>query len=355
MSKQVMTYAEGINLAMHQCMTLSDDVICYGLGVDDPKAIFGTTAGLVEKFGSSRVFDMPTAENGMLGVGVGAAINGLKPVMVHQRLDFFLLAMDQLVNSAAKWFYMFGEQQSVPLTIRLMLGRGWGQGPTHSQNLQAWFAHIPGLKVVMPSTPNDAKGMLAASIFDPNPVVFIEHRWLHHQEGEVDLSIEYFEPLDKAKVIRHGDDITIIALSYQVVEARRAAKALAENGIDAEIIDLRAIQPIDWETVTTSIRRTGRLLAVDTGMTTCSVSSEIVSTISEACFDNLKCAPKRLAMKDMPEPTSYGLTKGLYHGAFEIAKLVHEMVKGKDAEQLYSELKVNGNHDVPGDWFKGPF
>ena len=179
------TYGEAIREALETAMSTDDSVICYGLGVDDPKGIFGTTLGLQEKFGSDRVFDMPTSENAMTGIGIGSAIYGLRPVMVHQRLDFFLLAMDQLVNNAAKWHFMFGGQDSVPLTIRLILGRGWGQGPTHSQNLQSWFAHIPGLKVVMPATARDAKGLLLSSVFDNNPVVFLEHRWLHNLEGEV--------------------------------------------------------------------------------------------------------------------------------------------------------------------------
>jgi pyruvate dehydrogenase E1 component beta subunit len=177
-------FSVAINEAIYQAMEIDDSVICYGLGVTDPKTVFGTTAGLEERFGSHRVFDMPTSENAMTGIGVGLAITGYRPIMVHQRLDFFLLAMDQLVNSAAKWHYMFGGQQSVPLTIRLITGRGWGQGPTHSQNLHSWFTHIPGLKVVMPAFASDVKKLLVASIQDPNPVVFIEDRWCHVQKIE---------------------------------------------------------------------------------------------------------------------------------------------------------------------------
>ena len=153
-------FVNAINEAIYQAMEIDETVICYGLGVTDPKAVFGTTANLEKRFGPQRVFDMPTSENALTGIAVGAALNGIKSVMTHQRVDFFLLAMDQLVNSAAKWHYMFGSQNAIPITIRLIIGRGWGQGPTHSQNLQAWFAHIPGLKVVMPSTPADAKGLL---------------------------------------------------------------------------------------------------------------------------------------------------------------------------------------------------
>jgi len=345
-----MTFAQAINMATHEAMKDSQDVFCYGLGVDDPKRIFGTTDGLKEAFGP-RVFDMPTAENGMLGVGVGAAITGMRPLMVHQRLDFFLLAMDQLVNSAAKWHYMFGGQRSVPLTIRLVLGRGWGQGPTHSQSLQSWFAHIPGLKVVMPATPQDAANLLYASIFDNNPVVFLEHRWLHNQKGEVELDKSH--KLEGANVIASGDDITIVSSSYLTVEAIHAVTALREDGIGVDLIDLRCIKPLDWQTIELSIRKTGRLLVIDNGAATCSVAHDIVAKATMSLFSKLKCAPRALTAPDVSEPTSYGLTKGFHFGAKEIAEHVWYMLKGE--QKIYADLDKSGHHDVPGDWFNGPF
>ena len=195
---------KAINQAIDIAMRIDKKMICYGLGTTDPKAIFGTTKNLEKKFGSRRVFDMPTSENAMTGVSIGAALGGIRSIVSHQRLDFFLLAMDQLVNSAAKWFYTFG--YPVPITIRLIIGRGWGQGPTHSQNLQAWFAHIPGLKVVMPSNPYDAKGLLLTSIFDPNPVVFLEHRWLHNSLGFFRNS-DFRIPIGKAKIVKSGNSL----------------------------------------------------------------------------------------------------------------------------------------------------
>lgn len=354
MGERSLTFAQAINEAMHLAMEKDPEVLCYGLGVDDPKRIFGTTKGLQEAFGEERVFDMPTSENGMLGIGIGAALNDMKPVMVHQRLDFFLLAMDQLVNAAAKWFYMFGGQRSVPITIRLMLGRGWGQGPTHSQNLQAWFAHIPGLKVVMPATAADAKGLLLASIFDPNPVVFLEHRWLHHQEGNVPAGWQD-DVLGKAKVLRTGTDITLVAISYQVVEALRAAEVLQSVGISAEVIDLRTVQPIDWATIEASIAKTGRVLALDTGALTCSVSAEIVARSAEKQFAQLKTAPARIAMPDFPEPTSYGLTKSFHPDARNIVTQACKMCCVTEIEKALNSLTVPEHHDVPGEWFKGPF
>jgi len=346
-------FSIAINEAIHHAMEVDESVICYGLGVTDPKSAFGTTANLEKRFGSERVFDMPTSENAMTGVAIGAALNGVKSVMTHQRIDFFLLAMDQLVNSAAKWHYMFGSQISIPITIRLIIGRGWGQGPTHSQNLQAWFAHIPGLKVVMPTTPEDAKGLLISSIFDPNPVVFLEHRWLHNTIGEVPGG-DFRVPIGKAKVVRTGADVTIVSMSYMTIEALHAADYLATQGISCEIIDLRTIKPLDWDTVMYSVAKTGCLLALDSGFTTGSVAGEIVARVAIEVFDKLKVPPARLAMPDVPEPTSYALTKGFYVRAADIAKKIMEML-GKDFSEVNNTLLEPTPHDVPGNWFKGPF
>ncbi len=352
MSRTV-TFAKAINEALFQAMEIDKSVICYGLGVDDPKCIFGTTAGLKEKFGSERVFDMPVSENALTGVAVGASLNGIRPVMSHQRLDFFLLAMDQLVNNAAKWFYMFGGKRSVPITIRLILGRGWGQGPQHSQNLQAWFAHIPGLKVVMPATAYDAKGLLLSAIFDNNPVIYLEHRWLHNLEGEVPEG-DYRIPIGKANILKQGKDLTIVSLSYMTIEALHAIKVLESQGIHCELVDLRTVSPIDWETVLQSVKKTGRLLALDTATETLSVAGEVVAKVSMELFDVLKSAPQRLALPDFPTPTSPALTKKYYKRAEDIVQTVGKMLgKRVSIEEIVAGRQ--SPHDVPGDWFKGPF
>lgn len=350
---RILTYAQAINEGMHQVMTEHENVVAYGLGVDDPKAIFGTTLGLKEAFGPQRVFDMPTSENAMTGVAIGAALNGIRSIMVHQRLDFFLLAMDQLVNSAAKWHFMFGGQQAVPIVIRLILGRGWGQGPTHSQNLQAWFAHIPGLRVVMPTSPSDAKGLLVSSIFDNNPVVFLEHRWLHNTSGEVPEGI-YRVPLGAGKIIRLGSRVTIVAMSYMTIEAIHAAAYLEGYGIDCEVIDLRSVKPIDWPLIIESVKKTGHLVALDTGHATVSVASEIIANISINCWKYLIQAPVRVAMPDYPEGTSFALTADYHPKAEDIAMKIAEMFKIKLDK---GDLTRNKDypHDVPGDWFSGPF
>lgn len=345
-------FTEAINDALHIAMELNEKVLCYGLGVDDPKRIFGTTVGLQEKFGKQRVFDTPTSENAMTGVAIGAGLRGFRSVMTHQRLDFFLLAMDQLVNGAAKWHYMFGGQQSVPITIRLILGRGWGQGPTHSQSLQAWFAHIPGLKVVMPSTAEDAKGLLLSSIFDDNPVIFMEHRWLHNQKGDVPEG-DYRIPLGKVNIVKPGSDVTVVAMSYMTIEALRATSYLEGQNISCELIDLRTVSPIDWESIYTSVRKTGRLLVLDTGAITGSISGEIVARIAMNLFSDLRCAPQRIALPDFPTPTSPALTEKFYPGSDTIAERVAQMMNlNVDTEKL---SESNTPHDVPGDWFKGPF
>lgn len=349
----LITYAQAINQALAAAMAKDPSVICLGLGVDDPKGVFGTTLGLQQRFGADRVFDMPTSENAMTGVAIGAALNGLRPVLSHQRLDFALLSMDQLINNAAKWHFMFGGHRSVPLTVRMIIGRGWGQGPTHSQNLQAWFAHIPGLKVVMPTTAEDAKGLLLSSIFDDNPVVFLEHRWLHNVKGEVPEG-DYRVPIGRAHRLREGGDATIVAMSYMTVEAVHAVDHLAAQGVHCELIDLRTIRPIDWPQLETSVRKTGRLLVLDTGFATGGVAGEVVSRLAMSCWRDLKSAPRRLAVPDFPEATSPALTKGYHIRAEHVAEAIGQMLdKSLEMRSLAEQRKYP--HDVPGDWFSGPF
>ncbi len=352
MSKTV-TFAQAINDALFTAMETSSNVICYGLGTPDPKGVFGTSLGLQEKFGEHRAFDMPTSENGMLGVAIGASLGGIRPVMTHQRLDFFLLAMDQLVNNAAKWHYMFGGQSSVPITIRLILGRGWGQGPTHSQNLQAWFAHIPGLKVVMPTTAADAKGLLLSSIFDDNPVVFLEHRWLYNQTGEVPEG-DFRLPLEQAQLLNTGTDVSIISMSYMTIEAIHAVEYLTQKGIHCDLIDLKTISPLDWDTVFKSVKKTGRILVLDTGSQNCSVAGEIIARVSMSLFSDLQGPPRRLALPDFPTPTSYALTQGFYKYAEDIVREIEQMLN-KDLQACEMTIQRGPSHDIPGEWFQGPF
>ncbi len=349
----VMTFANAINDALIEAMTIDPTVICYGLGVPDPKGVFGTTVGLQEKFGAERVFDMPTAENAMTGIGIGAALYGLRPVITHQRLDFALLSMDQLVNNAAKWRFMFGGKRGVPLTVRMILGRGWGQGPTHSQNLQAWFAHVPGLKVVMPTTAEDAKGLLLSSIFDPDPVVFLEHRWLHNLKGDVPAG-DYRIPIGKARQLRNGKDLTVVSMSYMTIEAIHALDYLELTGITCDLIDLRSVGPIDWNAIKASVNKTNRVLVLDTGNLTGSVSAEIVARVAQECWGSLSAPPERLAMPDYPEATSPALTEHYHVRAEHIAGMICSMI-GREVDLAPLAKQRAHPHDVPGDWFSGPF
>ncbi|WP_076416965.1 transketolase C-terminal domain-containing protein [Colwellia sp. UCD-KL20] len=347
------SFAEAINETTEQLMSYDESIICYGLGVNDPGRIFNTTKNLVETFGEQRVFDMPTAENGMLGIGIGAAIAGLKPIIIFQRVDFFLLAMDQLVNNAAKWRFMFGGQSNVPITIRLIIGRGWGQGPTHSQSLQAWFAHIPGLKVVMPSTTEELKQLLTASVLDPNPVIILEHRWLYQQKGNVPIQIDNLWLLSEQSNISTGDELTVVSSSYLTTEAKIALKFLQEHHeISIEHITLSVLAPLNTSRIIESVEKTGRLLLLESAHETCSISSSISHQVAASSFDKLKLAPVVMAKPDWPEPTTYSGTKYYYISAYDIAQKICEMLAiTLDIEALQKQ----GHHDVPGDWFTGPF
>jgi pyruvate/2-oxoglutarate/acetoin dehydrogenase E1 component len=353
------TYAEAIREALDQCMAADSRVIVIGEGVPDPKAIFGTTAGLRQKYGDRRVFDMPLAENGVTGACIGAAMSGLRPVMVHQRIDFALLAMDQLINNAAKWHYMFDGKVSVPLVVRMIVGRGWGQGPQHSQSLQAMFAHVPGLKVVMPSTGHDAKGMLVAAIEDDGPVIFIEHRWLHPIQDEVPEGI-FRTSLDRASLLHQGDDVTIAAFSYMAIESLIAARALlASMNIGVDVLDMRSVSPLDSGSVLDSVRKTGRLVVVDTATRSGSVAGELISRVAEQAFDSLKAHPVRIASPDHPAPTSHFMNVGYYPTAKTIADEVLLLLGKAGDSASHEQLRLltgrNGPHDSPNRDFRGPF
>jgi pyruvate dehydrogenase E1 component beta subunit len=344
-------YFQAIHEATELCMSADPSVYVIGLGVTDPKGVFGTTLGLEKKFGSERVMDMPCAENGMTGVALGSALSGMRPIMVHQRIDFALLAMEQIVNQAAKWRFMFGGRKSAPLVIRLLVGRGWGQGPQHSQSLHAWFAHVPGLRVVLPSTPHDAKGLLISAVEDDNPVIFIEHRWLHNISGPVSEGL-YRVPLGKARILRQGSDVTIVAISHMALEAHRAAQALADEGIDAEVVDPRCLRPFDEETILDSVRRTGRLIVADTSWKHGGFAAEIVARVAEELGGELKCRPRRIALPECPTPTSPALAARFYPTAADIAAAACEMVQGR---KFRPALATASHLDVPDPSFTGPF
>lgn len=359
MAPRRITYGQAIREALDQAMETDENVVVIGEGVPDPKAIFSTTSGLQEKFGPRRVFDMPLSENGVTGICIGAAISGIRPVMVHQRIDFALLAMDQLINNAAKWHYMFDGQATVPLVVRVIVGRGWGQGPQHSQSLQSLFAHVPGIKVVMPTTAHDAKGMMLAAIADENPVLMIEHRWLHHIEDNVPPEA-YQTPLEGAAIRTTGTDVTITAFSYMVIECLLAAKALLdEMNIGVEVLDMRCVNPLDHESVLTSIAKTGRILVVDAAFRNAGIAGELISRLAEYGMSSLKAAPVRVTLPDHPAPTSHHMMAEFYPNARTIADDVLRLIGAETTPAqraaLDEKLRRVEPHDVPSRQFVGPF
>ncbi len=336
-------------------MQLDESVLCYGQGMNDRVRMFGATVGLVEEFGEDRVFDIPTAENALTGVGIGLAINGFRPVFSHNRLDFILLAMDQLINGAAKWNNVFAGTMPVNLTTRVIVGRGWGQGPTHCQSLQSCFAQIPGLKIVMPSLPEDVYGLLLSSIFDNNPVIFMEHRWLHNLQANPSENPYQFVPLGKARTVTEGSDITVVSMSYMTIEALHAVEFLKAEGLSCELIDLRTIKPLDWESIYASVRKTGKLLVLDTGSEFCSVASEIIAKVSMDCFAELTAPPCRLAIADYSVLTSPTLANPMFIYSDDIAETICEMLSSSINIQPMRDSRNKAPKDVPGEWFAGPF
>lgn len=303
-------------------------VFLIGQGVTSPWYVGTTTVGLIDRFGSERVIDTPVSENGVTGVAVGAALCGMRPVLMHPRMDFMYYAMDQIANHAANWHYMFGGQLSVPLTIWGIINRGGEQAAQHSQALQAMFAHIPGLKVVMPSNPYDAKGLLVASIEDDNPVVYIDERWLYDHVGDVPEEL-YSVPIGKGVIRRKGKDVTVAATSYMVYEASKAAEALEKEGINVEVIDIRSLKPLDEDLLFKSVRKTGRLVITDGGWKTCGVGAEIAARVVENdIFKKLKAPIVRVSLPDAPAPASSALEQAYYRKAEDLVRAIRKVVGG---------------------------
>lgn len=304
-------YSLAINEALHQMMALDKSVFLIGQGVKSPWYVGNTAQGLLEKFGSGRVFDTPVSENAVTGAAVGAAIAGMKPVIVHPRVDFMLYAFDPIINEAANWHYMCGGKSHVPVVIWGIINRGGEQAAQHSQALHALFSHIPGLKVVMPSTPYDAKGLMIAAIKDDNPVIYIDDRWLHNQEDFVPEEL-YEVDIGKGIVRRKGKDLTLVSVSYMAYESMKAVQKVAKEGIDVELIDLRTVKPLDEEILLESVKKTGKLVIADGGWKTCGISAEVSALISEKGFKYLKAPVKRITLPESPAPASCKLEEEYY-------------------------------------------
>jgi acetoin:2,6-dichlorophenolindophenol oxidoreductase subunit beta len=324
-SNRSLQYSLAINEALHQMMSADDTVFLLGQGVKSPWYVGNTALGLLERFGESRVIDTPVSENAITGAAVGAAIAGMRPIVVHPRLDFMFYAMDPIINEAANWYYMNGGKASVPVVIWGIINRGGEQAAQHSQALQAIFAHVPGLKVVMPSTPYDAKGLMIAAIKDPNPVIFIDDRWLHRIEEPVPEEI-YEVPIGQGIIRRTGADLTLVATSFMAQVALQAVQQLAQEGIDVELIDLRTVKPMDGNLVFASVKKTGKLVIADGGWKTCGLAAEIAALVCETIFAYLKAPIKRVTLPDCPAPASAALEEAYYPTAETICQAVRQVL-----------------------------
>ncbi len=346
--ERILLYPEAIREALDQEMERDPAVFVMGLGVDDPKRILGTTGGLLEKYGPRRIFDTPLAEDGMTGVAIGAALAGLRPVHVHIRMDFMLLAMNQIVNMAAKMCHMYDGELFVPLVIRSIIGKSWGQGAQHSQSIYPLLMNIPGLKIVAPSTPHDAKGCLIQSIRDNNPVLFMEHRMLYYQKGHVPAD-PYTVPLGKARFLSQGSDVTLVGISQMAIECLRAQQYLQEAGIHAEVIDPLSLSPLDMEPILSSVMKTGNLIVVDNAWMPCGAGAEIVARLTES-GKNKKIKALRMGFASVPCPTSPPLEQEFYPDATKIAIAAFKMLNPKK-----KGWKPQTKLHIEEVEFKGPF
>jgi pyruvate dehydrogenase E1 component beta subunit len=345
---RTISYRDALNEAMAQEMRRDPGVFVYGIDVGDHKRIFNSTKGLVEEFGTHRCFSTPLSEDAMTGFGLGAAINGLRPIHVHMRVDFLLLALNQVVNMVATHLYGSGGKMSVPMVIRAIVGRGWGQSFQHSKSLQSWFAHIPGLKVVMPATPRDAKGMLIAAIRDDNPIVFIEHRWLYDAVGDVPEDASP-APLEGAQVLRPGTDITVVATSWMNVEAVHAANILGKHGVSVEVVDCRSISPFDRGTILKSVAKTGHLIVADNDWVHCGFSAEVAAQVYEGCFGQLKSPVQRIGYAPTLCPCTRPLENEFYPDARDIIRAVEKQLGLSNSDLSGEDFYSYENK------FKGPF
>jgi len=317
MTERVIKYTEAFREAAHQLLATYPDVFVIGLGVSYKNGADGTTAGLKELY-PERVLDVPVSEHAFTGMAVGAAISGLRPIVHHGRVEFSLLAADQLFTQAAKWNYMFGGGNPVPIVVRIAVGRQWGNGPQHTQALYGLFGSVPGLKVVIPSTPRMAKGLLVSAVQDPNPVIILEPRWLYQTREAVPEAM-FSEPLDRARVVKSGSSVTVAAYGDGFVAALEACALLGEQAA-VELIDIVSISPIDHATVQKSVAKTGKLICVDTTQPRFSVGAELVARAAAA--DILREAPVMLSCPDVPCPTSPALTEAFYPTKRDIANAI---------------------------------
>jgi len=325
MKKNKINFSTAIKQAMYDAMKLDKKVLVYGLGVGTSGNIYGTTKGLKEKFGKQRVFDTPAAESALTAMGAGMALAGMRPLLIHQRFDFMIYSLDQIVNWISLWSYKSAGKSQIPITIRAVVGKGWGQGPQHSKTLHSWFANLPGISVVYPSSPYEAKGLLLGSIFSNFPTIFFESRSLHASEEEVPNKPFFLDPT-KSFVRKSGKDITLVGFGPSVIDALGVASKLKEiKKISSEIIDLRTINPIDEKTIINSVKKTKNLCVIEHGWPNSSVSSDIISKVSSKI--TLKNKPIQICWPNSHIPTAHDLEKKFYFNSTDIVKKILKNLK----------------------------
>lgn len=333
-NKREITYGEAIKEGILQSIENDTRVFIMGLGAN-----YVSAPGL-KNIHPDRVFDTPNSEFSTTMACVGAAIGGLRPIIHHDRVEFGLFAADSYLTQASKWNYSFGGDNSVPVVIRMVVGRQWGTGPQHSQSLYSMFGNTTGLKCVIPSTPEMAKGLLISAVEDNNPVIILEHLWLKNIRQEV--STEYYKkPLDKVNIVSEGNDITVVAYGDGLIDSMKAIDLIKDTGIDVELIDLVSVNPIDYDSIIKSVKKTGRILTVDTCNDAFSIGSEIISNITTEVFDNLKYKPCKVAAPNVPVPTSHHLTKHYYPTKVTIANKILEIFQKENITQELSFEELN--------------
>lgn len=328
MNKVQHNYVTAILSAFEYLLSNYPEVFVIGQGLWSPWYVGNSMTGLEKKFGTTRVIDTPVSEAACTGAAVGASLAGMRPIVVHPRMDFMLYAMDPIVNQAAKWSHMFGGQAHPSVTIRAIINRGGEQGAQHSQALHAWFAHIPGLRVVMPSTVSDARDLLIASVLSPDPVLYIDDRWLYDQT-------DYLNPISELNLSREvpvcllqGNDLTLVGSGYTTFQALQIQEILAEQNISVEVIDLRILNPFDPKVIIESVQKTGRLLVIDGGWRTCGMAGEVIASVTENLDPGvLKSAPQRMTLPDAPAPTSKVLEEDYFLNIKKIIQFVSQTYK----------------------------
>ena len=325
MSRQL-SYAKAILEATDQAMALCPQVIVLGQLVDTQSGIFGTTTGLVEKYGAERVQDFPVSENLMTAAAMGASLTGLRPVIAHQRLDFMLYSLDAIANWLALWRFKSNGKSAMPVTIRTIVGKGWGQGPQHSKSLHAWFAHLPGLRVAVPATAYDAKGLLLESIFSETPAIFVEGRGLFSMTDDVPEK-PYRVRFGQAIVRRPGKDATVVAIGSMVPVAMRAASIMEKEGVGVEVVDPRTLSPLDRRTICGSVLKTGRLVVADPAWRSFGAAAEIMASVAENLGDRMKSKPVRVTLPDSHTPMSMALEPEFYPDENDVAAAVRRSLE----------------------------